>query len=355
MTAPDPRVRIFLGPGGVGKTTVAAAAGIGVARRGGSAMVLTVDPARRLADTLGTAANGVGNEPRRVEGPWSGQLWAAMLDPAATLEALVRTHGGADQAERVVDNRLFATISHSLTGLNEYMAAERLHELHRDDRFDQIIVDTPPSRHAVDFLDSPDRVRAFLDNPFYRRVLAPRRGLGRSVNLAAQMLVRRTARLVGADLLDDVIRLFADLDGLDTGFHERAIETSALLDGPDCAYTLVTSARRQPMAEARWIRDRLAERDKPIATYVVNRLTPSFGPLDTGAPDADGPVDVIDPLGDNRRQLAALVAQERALVAELTGDPDGATVVGVDERVVPPRTLDELVELAAELQPSAAA
>lgn len=342
-------VQIYLGPGGVGKTTVAASAGIAAALAGRRAIVLTIDPARRLADTLGPSGAGLGNEPRLVDGPWPGELWAAMLDPAATLEALIRRHGGARQAERVIDNRLFSTIAHSLSGLNEYMAAERLHELHHDERYDDVVIDTPPSRHAVEFLDSPDRVRAFLGNPFYRRVLAPRRGLARSVNVATQLFVRLSAKMVGADLLDDVVRLFADLDGLDRGFHQRATETAALLAGPECSYSLVTAARREPMGEAAWIRDTLARRSKPIDRYVVNRVTPTFGL------DPDEGSDETGPLGRNRDELSVLIDQERMLIAELTGSlharrsaPD-PSIVTLEERHRPLRTLDDLTALATDL------
>ena len=225
-----PSVLLCLGPGGVGKTTISAAAAVAAAVAGERVVVLTIDPAHRLADTLGLERHDghglgggreLGNDPRLVAGPWSGELWAAMLDPTETLHDLIRSHGGADQAERVLGNRLFTTLTQSLSGMNEYMAAEKLHELHNDQRFDRVVIDTPPSRHAVDFLDSPGRLTRFVENRFYRAVLAQRRGLARPVNLAAQRVVRLTARVVGAELVDDVIRLFADLEGLDEGFRQR--------------------------------------------------------------------------------------------------------------------------------------
>lgn len=359
----DRSVLVCLGPGGVGKTTIAAATAIAAARAGERVVVLTIDPAHRLADTLGLersgghglgGGRGLDNEPKLVAGPWDGELWAAMLDPAETLAALIRRHGGDGQADRVLGNRLFTTISASLSGINEYMAAERLHELHNDDRFDRVVIDTPPSRHAVDFLDSPTRMMNFIDNRFYRAVLAPRRGIVRSVNVAAQLVVRLTARLVGADLVDDVVRLFADLEGLDTGFRQRAEATAELLTGDDCGYALVTTARDEPMREARWIRDNLASRATAIDTVVVNRLTPwgreTPRPRATKGRKADR-----EALDANLDDLAELGMQEEQLVGELIGEADASTsgpiaTVRIDERRDPIRTIDDLVDVASELR-----
>lgn len=357
----DRPVQIFLGPGGVGKTTMAATAGVAAARAGERVVVLTIDPAHRLADALGlvrTTGHGLGthevlgNEPRLVAGPWPGQLWAAMLDPAETLTALIRRHGGPEQAQRVIDNRLFLTISRSLSGVNEHMAAERLRELHADPRFDRVVIDTPPSRHAVDFLDSPGRLTNFIDNRFYKAVLAPRHGLARSVNAAAGLVVRMAARMVGAELVDEVVRLFADLEGLDEGFRQRAAETAALLDGPDCSYLLVTTARHSPIQEATWIRDNLTRRSKQVDTVMVNRLTP-YGRDPSVQPVGGHKVDRIA-LATNLDQLRSLAEREERLVAELTetGLGGGAgSVVRVFERERSLRAIGDLVAIASELRP----
>lgn len=350
---------ICLGPGGVGKTTISAASAIAGAVAGERVVVLTIDPARRLADTLGLArpttrtlggGKALGNEPKLVPGPWPGELWAAMLDPAETLRDLVRRYGGREQAERVLANPLFTSITSSLSGIGEYMAAERLRELHLDPRFDRVVIDTPPSRHAVDFLDSPQRLTRFVDNRFYRAVLAPQRAFVRSVSIAARLVVRTSGRLVGAELVDDVIALFADLDGLDEGFRRRAVETSALLDGPDCAYVLVTTARREPLREARWIQDNLTRRDRSVDTVIVNRLSPAAdleGLTVTGGSKADRAA-----LQANVDQLRGLRQQEDALVVEVTGS---SSMVAVEERATPIRTIDDLVELASRLRPLPAA
>ena len=359
----EPSVLLCLGPGGVGKTTMAAAAGVAAAVAGERVVVLTIDPAHRLADTLGLqrqvghglgGGRELGNKPKLVDGPWPGELWAAMLDPTETLHDLIRRYGGVDQAERVLGNRLFTTLTESLSGMNEYMAAEKLHELHNDPRFDRVVVDTPPSRHAVDFLDSPGRLTRFVENRFYRAVLAQRRGLARPVNLAAQRVVRLTARVVGAELVDDVIRLFADLEGLDEGFRQRAAETAGLLKSDDCAYALVTTARKEPLREARWIRDSVRNRGSDVDAVIVNRMTPTS--LDPEQPLTGGRRADRELLMENAEQLQRLADEEAALVADLAGTsnasrsaPDLATV-RIEERNEPLRTLDDLVELAANLR-----
>lgn len=357
----EPSVLLCLGPGGVGKTTMAAAAGVASAVAGERVVVLTIDPAHRLADTLGLqrhAGHGLGgggelgNEPKLVDGPWSGELWAAMLDPTETLHDLIRRHSDAGQAERVLGNRLFATLTESLSGMNEYMAAEKLYELYHDDRFDRVVIDTPPSRHAVDFLDSPQRLTRFIDNRFYRAVLAQRRGLARPFNLAAQRVVRLTAKVVGAELVDDVIRLFADLEGLDEGFRQRAVETTALLQGDDCTYALVTTARREPIREARWILDSVRNRGTTVGALVVNRMTPAS--LDPDEPITGGRKADRVLLAINAEQLQRLADEEAALVADLasagrSGSGSLPTVL-IDERNDPLRTLENLVELGADLR-----
>ncbi len=356
-----PSVLLCLGPGGVGKTTIAAAAAVAGAVAGERVVVLTIDPAHRLADTLGLqrrTGHGLGggaelgNEPQLVAGPWPGELWAAMLDPTETLHDLIRRHSTAGQAERVLGNRLFATLTESLSGMNEYMAAEKLHELYNDDRFDRVVIDTPPSRHAVDFLDSPGRLTRFIDNRFYRAVLAQRRGIARPFNVAAQRVVRLTARVVGAELVDDVVRLFADLEGLDEGFRQRAVETTDLLRGDDCTYALVTTARREPIREARWILDSVRNRGTAVGTVVVNRMTPTSIDPDqpiTGGRKADRAL-----IAANAEQLQDLADEEAALVADLAGSGAGRSAtlptVLIGERNVPLRTLDDLVELASDLR-----
>ncbi|MGF1598600.1 MAG: ArsA family ATPase [Acidimicrobiales bacterium] len=355
---PDRRVLVWLGAGGVGKTTMAAAGAVASARAGERVVVLTIDPARRLGDALGLgggAARRLGggaalaNEPRLVEGPWPGELWAAVLDPAETLQRLVKTHGEADQVARLLDNRLFAAITNTLGGTSEYMAAERLHQLHRDPRFDRVVIDTPPSRHAIDFLDSPTRLANFVDNRFYQAIFTPRRGVLRSVNAAAQVVLRLVGRVVGSDLVDDVTGLFRDLEGLDRGFRDRAVETAELLAGPDCRYVIVTSPRRQPIREAGWIADNLERRHRLVDAVVVNRLTPygrdpSIRP--SGARGTDR--DALDANLAELRQLA--VAEDELIEASVRPLVNGRLMVTVEDRGHAVASIDELLVLADALR-----
>ena len=360
MTVVDTPVVVCLGGGGVGKTTLAACTAMAAAQAGERVVVLTIDPARRLASTLGLdaaapgpqtglgAGAGLGNEPLLVEGPWPGELWAAMLDPAATMWSVLCEHSSPEQAARITANPLFATVVQSLSGSNEYLAAERLHQLHRDDRFDRVVIDTPPSRHAIDFLASPERLNRFLGNRLYRLVLAPRRGLLRPVNIAAQLIARTTARLVGADLIDNVIRLFADTDGLDRGFRCRAAETSALLAGPDCGFVVITTPRHEPVREAQWIMDRLAEQGRSADAVIVNRLMP-FGRTDPPRPGRRRASDRAA-LQQNWDELAGLARMEDDVIDKLRGELTlNQPVLTLAEQLDPVQSLADLGELATLL------
>ena len=176
---------ICCGSGGVGKTTTAAAIALEGARRGRNAVVVTIDPARRLADALGLEA--LTNEPSVIPGDWPGTLSALMLDTKGTFDDLVRRYSSdAEQAERILANRFYRNISGALSGTQEYMAAEKLYELHEEGEFDLVVVDTPPTRNALDFLDAPSRLTRFLDHRLYRVLVAPTRTYLRAVNVAAQ-------------------------------------------------------------------------------------------------------------------------------------------------------------------------
>ncbi len=365
------RVVLCLGSGGVGKTTTSAALALALARAGERVMVLTIDPARRLADALGLSGD-LANEPRRVVGPdgtdGTGEVWAAMLDPALTFRQLIVSEARSpEQAERILANRLFVNLTTSLSGTNEYMAAERLHQLEGDPRFDRIIVDTPPSRHVLDFLDSPGRLTRFVDHRLYRSVLAPRHGLLRPINAGARAVMRLLANLVGSSLVDDVVDFFADFEGLDRGFQRRAREIDRLLSGPGTAYLLVVAPRADRLAEAGWIVDNLARRGRRPDGVVVNRVLP-FAPGPDGPPSPE-----TGPLARNLGQLQALAAQEQAVIADLLADlaerTDGAApadgpglgreraegagqgsgslpTVQIPEQLVPVRDLDGLEALS---------
>lgn len=345
----DHRVILCLGSGGVGKTTVAASLGVALAERGERVVVLTIDPAHRLADALGLEA-GLNNQPQQVsvhEG--GGELWATMLDQAETFEAVVREEARTeDQAERILANPLFRNLTRSLSGTNEYMAAERLHQLHGETRFDRVVVDTPPSRHALDFLDSPGRLNRFVNHPLYRSVFAPR-GLLRTVALGTRLVLRLLGRIVGSELVDDVITFFSNFEGLDSGFDRRATETERILM-EETGFVLVTAPRRRALDEATWIAGNLVQRVGPVDAVVVNRMCPVS--VDPGEPaQPDEPTGIADdPLSLNVSQLRALAVQEETLVDEAIAAIGGSpAVLRLNERARPVADLHGLQELANEL------
>lgn len=361
------QVVLCLGSGGVGKTTVAAALAITLARQGERVVVLTIDPARRLADALGID-EGLGNEPAPVDlAGASGQLWATMLDPTETFESVVRAEAqSVEQAERILTNPLFHNLTRSLSGTSEYMAAERLHQLYHDDRFDRVVVDTPPSRHVLDFLDSPNQLTRFINHRLYRSVFAPRSGLLRTMSAGGQLALRLLGRIVGSRLVDDVVTFFANFEGLDSGFRRRAEEIDAVLM-EETSFVLVTSPRHQPLREAAWISANVAQRlatERPIDELVVNRICPVVIGDEGASPDGPGgeppagdarqsDSSADDPLLVNYRQLQALAGQERALVdnflhhTEAVGRIDGPILL--TERYQPVNDLDGLEGLAVDL------
>ena len=324
-------VIVCCGSGGVGKTTTAAALALEAARLGRRAVVVTIDPAKRLADALGL--EHLTNEPSRVVVDTPGQLWAMMLDTRATFDGLVsRYSGGPDQAARIVENRFYRNISGSLSGTQEYMAAEKLYELHRSQELDLVVVDTPPSRNALDFLDAPGRLTRFLDHRLYRVLTAPSRGVLRPVNLAAQSALKAIAKVVGANVIDDAITFFRAFDGMEAGFRSRADDVSKLLFDSATAYVLVASPRRDTIAEAAYFAGRLSSMGIQVAALVVNRVHPRFG--DGSSHDAQARADeasdpVLAVLYANLAELRAIAEHEREGLLELTRQVEGASVVEV--------------------------
>jgi anion-transporting ArsA/GET3 family ATPase len=283
--AAERRIVICCGSGGVGKTTTAAAIALEGARQGRRAVVVTIDPAKRLADALGLSG-GLTDVPTEIDGPWSGSLSALMLDTKSTFDALVSRYSVDDeQAQRILANRFYRNISGRLSGTQEYMAAEKLYELHDDKNFDLVVVDTPPTRNALDFLDAPGRLVRFLDHRLYRVLMTPTRAYLRAVGVAAQAFLRTVSKVVGGEVLGDAIAFFQAFDGMEAGFRERAERVLHLLEAPETAYVLVTSPRRESVEEADFFARRLAEGNLVVAALIVNRMHPSFG---QGAGDGDG-------------------------------------------------------------------
>lgn len=323
------RIIICAGSGGVGKTTSAAVIAMEAARRGRRAVVVTIDPARRLADALGLS--GIGNEPKRIQGDWPGELSAVMLDTKGTFDALVATYSDdAEQAERILANRFYRNISGALSGTQEYMAMEKLYALNDDDSFDVVVVDTPPTRHALDFLDAPRRLTNFLDHRLYRVLMSPARGVMKAVHVAAQTFVRSVSRVVGAEVLDDALAFFGAFSGMEEGFKQRAEVVLELLEDPATAFVLVAAPRRDTVAEAQYFADRLAEAGLSVSALIVNRVHPLFtlDSVDKVTRRADALEDTpLGPLARNLAQFTAVAVREREHLEGLTSTAAAVALV----------------------------
>ncbi|MFN8105517.1 MAG: ArsA-related P-loop ATPase [Acidimicrobiia bacterium] len=275
---------VFCGSGGVGKTTTAAVVTIHAARLGLSAVVVTIDPARRLAQALGVGE--LGDLPRLIDPQlWDpdgerapgGSLAAVMLDAKSTFDNLVHKYSaGPEQAENIINNRFYSNISSALSGTQEYMAMEKLYELHEEGEFDLVVVDTPPSRNALEFLDAPNRLTRFLEGRAFRVLTAPARGSMRVLNRAARLFLRTASRVLGSEVLEDVVEFFAAFEGMYEGFHERASRVRELLSSEQTSFVLVASPRRDAIQEAEYFAEELAAMSLPVAAAVVNRLHPRF-------------------------------------------------------------------------------
>ncbi len=266
---------ICCGSGGVGKTTTAAALALEAARLGRSACVVTIDPARRLADSLGVDA--LTNHPVRIDGGWSGSLHALMLDPKGTFDDLVQRYADSpEQVESIRVNRIYRNLTNSLSGTQEYMAMEKLYELVEEGGFDLIVVDTPPTRNALDFLDAPRRLTRFLENRVFRALMKPAHAGLRVMGVAAQALLRTLSRVAGADIVRDAVAFFQAFEGMEEGFRSRAAHVRELLAQGDTAFVLVASPRPDSVDEAVHFAGKLAESQLSVAALVVNRIQPRF-------------------------------------------------------------------------------
>ncbi len=269
------KVILCCGSGGVGKTTTSAALGLHAAKLGKTACVVTIDPARRLADALGLGE--LSNEPHKVDGPWPGELWAMMLDPKGTFDELVEHYSESpEQAAGILDNRLYRNLSSALSGTHEYMASEKLYELYEEQQFDLIVVDTPPSRNALDFLEAPKRLTALLENRIFRLVVSPAKGYMKVLSFGVRTFLRTVSSLVGSEVVDDVIAFFRAFEGMEDGFRERAERVQALLGDSQTSFVLVTSPREESAAEAHWFADRLAEGGLSVEGLIINKTHPRF-------------------------------------------------------------------------------
>ena len=327
------RVIICAGSGGVGKTTTSAALAMGLAAQGRKVAVVTIDPARRLADSLGLEE--LGNEPRLVDPDrfaghgieMRGELWAMMLDAKRTFDELIGRLAPDEQArDEVLGNRIYQELSSAVAGSQEFTAIAKLYDLDRSGAFDVLVLDTPPSRNALDFLDAPDRLTGFLEGRLLRVFLAP-------TGLAARMMGRGTGvvfgvlrRVTGVDLLRDLSVFFRVLGGLIDGFRERAKGVKRLLSDPATTFLIVTSPEPEPAAEAVFFRDKLREAGMPFGGLVVNRVQVDAvdGDPHEAAAALDGAIgaELRAKVAATLHELQVLAARDRASVERLMDDLD---------------------------------
>jgi anion-transporting ArsA/GET3 family ATPase len=331
------RVCICAGSGGVGKTTTSAALAMGLAAEGRRVAVVTIDPARRLANALGV--DELGNEPHLVDAAvfaghgieMRGELWAMMLDAKRTFDELIeRLAPDAATRDEVLGNRIYQQLSSAVAGSQEFTAIAKLYELDRSGRFDVLVLDTPPSRNALDFLDAPDRLTGFFEGRALKAFLG---GTG----LAARVVGRGTGvvfgilrRLTGVDLLQDTAAFFRSLSGLIEGFHERAVAVKKLLADPATTFLIVTSPHREPVEEAIFFRRKLREARMPFGGLIVNRVQELHGKDDERA---RLPPDLAAKVAQTLSELELLARRDAAAIDRLRREleePDPVLVPQLD-------------------------
>jgi anion-transporting ArsA/GET3 family ATPase len=303
ITDPDTRIVVCCGAGGVGKTTTSAALALAAAEAGRTVVVLTIDPARRLAQSLGLGE--LDNEPRRVDVPGArGELHAMMLDMKRTFDDIVVAHSTPERAQQIFENPFYQTLSSSFAGTQEYMAMEKLGQLRAGDRWDLIIVDTPPSRSALDFLDAPNRMSRFLDGTMIRLLTAPSRTGFKIASASFLFFSRIISKILGGQLLRDISSFVAALDTMFGGFRERATATYELLRRPGTWFLVVATPEPDALREASYFVDRLSAEQMPLAGLVLNRTHP---PTTTAlsATRAEGAAEEVLEAGGADAELAA--------------------------------------------------
>ncbi len=298
LTDPEIHIIVCTGAGGVGKTTTAAALGLRAAESGRNVCVLTIDPAKRLAQAMGLSS--LDNTPRQVPGvcapDGSGSLFAMMLDMKRTFDEVVEAHADPERAQQILGNPFYQALSSSFAGTQEYMAMEKLGQLHvraaEEGTWDLILVDTPPSRSALDFLDAPARLGSFLDGRFIRILTAPARGAGRGIGRLAAMgfgiFTGVLSKILGAQVLSDLGAFVAAIDTTFGGFRERADATYELLKDAGTSFVVVAAPERDALREAAYFVERLRTDDMPLAGLVLNRMQQVDDPELTAEQAASG-------------------------------------------------------------------
>ncbi|MBA2272871.1 MAG: ArsA family ATPase [Actinobacteria bacterium] len=329
-------VIVCAGSGGVGKTTIAASIALRAALQGKKVAVLTIDPARRLASSLGLKE--LSNHPVKVSRRKFtaagldpiGELHAMMLDTKTTFDEVVLQYAPTRaQAERIIANRFYHNISSTLSGTQEYMAMEKLYELHSSGDYDVLVVDTPPTRNALDFLDSPRRLTDFFESRMLRWFLIPYMkaggGIMRAANVAANTFLRLVKRMVGGEVLQDTAEFFGNLEGMYDGFKERALQVAALLRSDATSFVVVTSPSDESVGEATYFGSRLNESGLPFGALVVNRVHPKLG---EGIQVVKARhLESLKKGGSDARLLAALLENEAAFMRVVRLEEDNLTAL----------------------------
>jgi anion-transporting ArsA/GET3 family ATPase len=312
---------ICAGSGGVGKTTTSAAVAVGMAARGLKVCVLTIDPAKRLADSLGMEE--LGNEARRVEPElferqgveMEGELWAMMLDPKQTFDELIARQAPDEESrDRVLENRIYQQISSALAGSQEYMAMEKLFELHTEGDFDLLVLDTPPTRNALDFLDAPKRLTQFIEGKSLRVFMRPTGFAAKVAGRGASVALSVFKRIVGFDLIADLAEFFNAFSGMVDGFQARAKRVNKLLADPGTCFLVVCGPQGEPIDEAVYFHRKLVDAKLPFGGVIVNKVHYAAEQLRGDAVD-DLPATLTERLGDAdlARRVAANFADYQAL------------------------------------------
>ncbi|KAA0024475.1 ArsA family ATPase [Antrihabitans cavernicola] len=270
------RIVVCCGSGGVGKTTTSAALALRAAQEGRKVVVLTIDPAKRLAQALGVEALDNTPQPVALGENFPGELHAMMLNMKRTFDDMVIEHTTPEKAEQIFANPFYQTVASSFGGTQEYMAMEKLGQLAANQDWDLIIVDTPPSRNALDFLDAPKRLGTFLDGRMIRLFTAPGRGVGRLVTGAMGLALKGVSTVVGGRMLTDASTFVQSLDSMFGGFRERATKTFELLSREGTNFIVVAAPEPDALREASFFVDRLSSEQMPLAGLVLNRTHPTL-------------------------------------------------------------------------------
>jgi anion-transporting ArsA/GET3 family ATPase len=328
------RILVVCGSGGVGKTTTAAALGLDAALAGRRVLVCTIDPSRRLATSLGLSR--LTEKPRsldlgRVGRGAGGKLSAMVLDTKRTFDALVERYTGSPEArDRILGNRFYKQVSSALAGSHEYMAMEKLLELSQDERFDLVVLDTPPTRHALDFLEAPDRLTSFLDASVLRYFLRPYFAAGRlTLKVATRTgaaALRLADRYLGLQFLQELSEFFLAFEGMYDGFKERAARVHELLRQDGAAFVLVASPTRTSLSEAVYFHEKLREKGMPFVAFVVNRVHASSTSRRNAARFPNG---ATGPNGDLSRALLGIFRDQQKIA---DGEKRALARLGVDTR-----------------------